>query len=128
MIWKYLTQDDAQELIAWTNDKLDREPRIVGDYIFWPWVTASEREWIIHNGNPPSPDKRGRPRDDKIWEAARDARLIRQIWKGHKKFLDDKFRHPQHRTGTIEVTAEEIAANRRGVDVEAVCNRLHKKA
>jgi hypothetical protein len=129
MIWKYLTERDAKELTAWTNDQLDSEPRIVGDYIFWPWLTASDREWIIHDGNPPSPDKRGRPRDDKVWEAARDVRLIRQLWKRHKKVLDGKFRHSQHRTGTITVTAEKIAADRWGVDdVDAVCNRLHKKA
>jgi hypothetical protein len=29
MIWKYLTQRDAKELTAWTNDKLNEEPRIV---------------------------------------------------------------------------------------------------
>jgi hypothetical protein len=127
MIWKYLTQRDATELTAWTNAKLDDELVVVGSYIFFPWTTVSEREWIMHGGQPAAV-KRGRPRDDKVWEADRDARLIRQIWKDNKKLLDGKFKPMHHRTGTIEVSAEQIAADRHGVDVEAVRTRLHKKA
>ena len=81
----------------------------------------------MHGDLPSSDNKRGRPRDDNVWEAARAVGMIRQLWKEHKKFLDGKFRHALHRASTIEVTAEQIAADRWSVDVEAVRNRLHKK-
>ena len=128
MIWKYLTQRDADELIAWTNAKLDDEPRVVGSYMFLPWVTRSEAEQIMDGFGVPLPDKRGRPRDEKVWEARRDVDLIRQIWKQHKEFLDSKFKRPQYRNGKITVTAEQIAADRSHVKkVGKVRNRLHKK-
>jgi hypothetical protein len=139
MIWKYLTEHDARELTAWTNDKLDHEPVVVGDHMFFPWVADSDRKliiagdvpwishsdrgWIVHDALP----ERGRPRDVAVWQAARDVGSIRHIWKQHKRFLESKFKHTQHRTGTITVTAEQIAADRNHVDIEAIRNRLHKK-
>jgi hypothetical protein len=126
MIWKHLTQHDAKELIAWTNAQLDHEPRIVGDYFFWPWLDRSERELIMHGDDLSPPDKRGRPRDDKVWEAACDVKTIRRLWKQHKEFLDSRFKG-RTRTSRVEVTAEQIAADRSGVDSEAVRIRLHKK-
>jgi hypothetical protein len=123
MIWKYLKKDDATELIEWTLAKLDREPIIENGQMFWPWMSRAEREWEIH-GEPSSDNKRGRPRDDNVWEAARDVGLIRQLWKDHKEFLDHKFKRSKN--GNITVIAERIAADRWHVDVEAVYNRIKK--
>jgi hypothetical protein len=154
MIWKYLTKPDAQWLTAWTDamlvqqhgtelamserfikfgqeisDPNDRETfqralesASAGD------LTLLEIDYPELAKLFPVAAKRGRPRDDKVWEAARDVRLIGQIWKQDKTFLESKLRHTQHRTGTIEVTAEQIVADRSRVDIDAICNRLHKKA
>ena len=100
-----------------------------------PWSSASAGDLTLMEidypdlaKHFPAAAKRGRIRDDDVWAAARDVRLIRLFWKQHKKLLEGKFKPTQHRTGTVEVTAEQIAADRYGVDVEAVCNRLHKVA
>jgi hypothetical protein len=140
MIWKYMTERDAQELIAWTNDKLDHEPVVVGNHMFFPWVTDADRKliiagnipwvshsdrgWRVHDVLP----ERGRPRDVAVWQAAQDVGSIRRIWKEHKTFLESKFRRLQHRTGTVTVTAEAVSADRNHVDIDAIFNRLHKKA
>jgi hypothetical protein len=145
-------QRDAQDLIDWTNAKLDqlrdKEEEISERFIRHgqelsnphdratfqrALEAASAGDMSLFEIDYPefakrfSPDKRGRPRDGKVWEAARDVKSIRQIWKQHKKSLDAKFKRWQRRTSNIEVTAEQIAADRHGVDVDAVCNRLHKK-
>jgi hypothetical protein len=154
MIWRHLTQRDEQELTAWTNARLDerreKEEAISEHFIRHGQElsdpdnpTTFKRDFEAASAGDttlfeidypelakrffPTPAKRGAPRGDKVWEAARDVGLIRQFWKQHKKFLDGKFKCSQHRTGTTEVTAEQIAADRCGVDVEAVRNRLHKK-
>ncbi len=153
MIWKHLNKRDEQELTAWTNARLDEqrdkeeaisdlfirhgqelsdpndratferalEAASAGD------MTLFEIDYPELAKRFPTPAKRGRARDDKVWEAARDVGLIRHFWKQHKRFLDGKFKHSQHRTGTITVEAEQIAADRWSVDVDAVRNRLHKK-
>jgi hypothetical protein len=152
MIWKHLTQRDAQELTEWTIAKLDHEQAIVEAFIHagdhdphhQRIITDEARAVALQAADRgdltllrevypeltkhlPAPPDRGRPRDDKVWEAARDVGLIRRFWKQHKEFLDGKFKRSQHRTGTITVEAEQIAADRWHVDVEAVRNRLHKK-
>lgn len=153
MIWKHLNQPDSQELIAWTNARLDeqcgKEEAIsdlfirFGEELSNPNDRATfERALeaasagdmaLLEIDYPelakrfPTPAKRGRPRDDKVWEASREVGLIRQIWKQHKKLLDGKFKRLHfHRNDTIEVTAEMIAAERWGVSFDAVRNRLHK--
>jgi hypothetical protein len=154
MIWKHLNQHDAQELIAWTNARLDqqrdKEEAISDLFIRFgqelsnpndratferALEAASAGDMTLLEIDYPelakrfsTPAKRGRPRDDKVWEAARDVGSIRQIWKQHKKLLVGKFRRLHfHRNDAIEVTAEQIAAERWSVDVDAVRNRLHKR-
>jgi hypothetical protein len=154
MIWKFLTVNDAKELTAWTNDQLDQQhakEQMIGNlYIqfgqehsdpddpatfkrYFEAASAGDTT-LFEIDYPelakrffPAAAKRGRTRDDKVWAAARDVRLIRLFWKQHKKFLDGKFKPTQRRTGTSTVEAEQIAADRWGVDVEAVRHRLHKK-
>jgi hypothetical protein len=153
MIWKHLNQRDADELIDWTNAKLneqrDKDQEISERFIRYGQELSDSNDratferaleaasagdtTLLEIDYPelakrfPTPGQRGRPRDDRVWEAARDVGLIRQVWKQHREFLDGKFKRSQNRTGTIEVTAEQIAADRCGVDVEAVRNRLHKR-
>src|SRR5216684_4536608 len=149
MIWKHLNKRDEQELTAWTIARLDEQrdkEQAISDLFIRHGQELSdpndratfERDLEAANAGDmtlleidypelakrfPAPGKRGRPRDDKVWQAACDVGLIRQFWKQHKKYLDSQFRRSQHRTGTIEITAEQIAADRWGVDVEAVRNR-----
>jgi uncharacterized coiled-coil protein SlyX len=140
MIWKYLDQHDADELIELTIAKLDQAQTIINainePIVRMQTVLAKTKDALaafqrVWGGDElakrfPTPDQRGRPRDDAVWQAARDVGLIRKIWKDHKEYLDRKFKRSKTSTGNITVTAEQIAADRWHVDVEAVYNRLKK--
>jgi hypothetical protein len=145
--WECLTKRDAGELINWTVAKVkeerDKEQAITERFIHYGQelsdpddpATLKRALAAADNGDMtlleidypeiakrlPS-HKRGRPpktrSGDAVWDAVWDVKLIRRIW---KKYFN-KIKRPQN----DRVNAEQIAAARWGVDVEAVCNRLKK--
>jgi hypothetical protein len=135
-------RDAKKKLIERTIAKLDEEQAIVdrfihaGDYDPGPKVISDEQALeaakngditLLRKAYPEFVEylhlparKPGRPPKSKdgdaVREAVLDVQLIRRIWKEHP----DEFKRLKN------VTAEQIAADRWGVDIEAVCNRLKK--
>jgi hypothetical protein len=153
--WECLNDRDAQKLIEWTNGELDHFETVRGYFLeagngfeleedkdpfhIW-WLKEQAIEQAIEqadNGDIKplrlafphlarflhlSKRKRGqrypKAKEDPVREATHHVRIIRHFWKKHYK----KMNRPKN----DRVTAEQIAADRWEVDVEAVIGRLKK--
>ncbi|MCK1570785.1 hypothetical protein [Bradyrhizobium sp. 174] len=140
--WECANQRDADQLIKWTNNRLDRLDAIAEHFIHVgdddeKLITEEkaieaadagdlsllrklhpELAKFLHRSTR-KPGRPPRPEDaDAVREAAIDARVIRHLWQ--QSF--GKLKRPQN----DKVTAEQIAADRWGVDQQAVRNRLKK--
>jgi hypothetical protein len=140
--WECLDKRDAQEMIKWVNGELDQMEEKRKRFLRY----GDEHSGLIteeraieqgYNGNieplrqmypdlamflHPPKLKRGRPskgnEGDAVKDAALDVKAIRKLWKKHFK--------KRNRPLKDRVTAEQIAADRWGVDVAVVVARLKK--
>jgi hypothetical protein len=154
--WVCLNDRDAEKLIEWTNRELDRLETVRGyflevgngvefegdedpSYIRWRKEQAIQQAIeqadngnikplrhelphlarFLHLGKRKRGQRYAKAKEgDPLWEATLDVRIIRHLWKKHYK----KINRPKN----DRVTAEQIAADRWKVDVEAVVSRLKK--
>jgi hypothetical protein len=141
--WDCSKPRDAEKMIEWVNSELDRKRQPPGGWaeglrMFDPDHVKGRAIQQADKGNMeplrrllpglarflhrPKQERGKRfPRDkdgDPVAAAARDTRTIRKLWKTHY----GKTNRPKN----DPITAEQIAADRHGVDVEKVISRLTK--
>jgi hypothetical protein len=142
--WDCSKPADALKMTDWVNLQLNRipPPGFYSEFFFPPSGSEEDKKWgavkEAYNGNVEplklmlpvlapflTPPKRQRGKRfskhdevDPVQQAAMDARHIRALWKTNY----GKSNRPKN----DPVTAEQIAADRHSVDVEAVVTRLGK--
>jgi hypothetical protein len=142
--WNCRNERDAQSIVEWVNDQLDRIDTVSKNYMdYGENVLQSDERYVkaqaieqADKGNMeplrrlhpeyarflcrPTQERGKRfPKDgsnDPVRRAADDVPLIRSLWKQHYG--------KKNRPKNDPVTAEQIAADRWKVDVETVISRL----